>query len=130
VVGAAVFGAVYGVAASLTTNTTVLQGGSANGADFSCQATPLTTTYTVAYDSTIPGFKVSTVKVSGINAPASPATGDCSGKLLTVELTGAADASLAHLTHTIASGDTTYTFTGISGVHAADVAGLHAAITG
>jgi hypothetical protein len=55
-------------------------------------------TYTIAYDPTVPGYRVSTVSVTGMD----PA---CDGKTVSVTLTGAANASLA-------SGSAVYSSTG------------------
>ena len=62
-----IFGAVYGFAATLNVGTNTLSAGNATVA--SCQATGTPTgTYTVAYDSTLPGYKVAGVTVTGLDA--------------------------------------------------------------
>src|SRR6476646_8746686 len=88
-----IFGAVYGFAATLSVGTNTLSAGNASVA--SCQASGSPTgTYTVAYDSTLPGYKVSTVNVTGIDAA-------CNTKAISVTLTGASNANLATVPGTI-----------------------------
>ena len=61
-----IFGAVYGFAATLGVGSNTLSAG--NVAVASCQATGTPTgTYTTAYDSTIPGYKVASVIVTGLD---------------------------------------------------------------
>ena len=68
-----IFGAVYGFAATLNVGSNTLSAG--NVAVASCQATGTPTgTYTTAYDSTIPGYKVASVIVTGLDNT------NCSGK--------------------------------------------------
>ena len=82
-----VFAAVYGFAATLNVGANQLSAG--NAAVASCQASGTPTgTYSVAYDPTVPGYKVSGVTVTGMD----PA---CNGKTVSVTLTGAANSSLA-----------------------------------
>ena len=81
------FGAVYGFAATLNVSASQLSAGNASVG--SCQATGSPTgTYTIAYDASVPGYKVSGVTVTGMD----PA---CDGKTVAVTLTGTANASLA-----------------------------------
>ena len=62
-----VFGAVYGFAATLNVGTNQLSAGNATVASCQASGTP-TGTYTVAYDSSIGGYKVSGLTVTVIDA--------------------------------------------------------------
>lgn len=117
-----IFGAVYGFAATLSVNANTLSAGNASVA--SCQVTGTPTgTYTTAYDSTIPGYKVATVVVTGLDNT------NCSGKAISVTLTGAANANLATITGSVpVSGN--LTLTPGSSVSAASVTGVSVAIAG
>ena len=63
----------------------------------SCDIDGVTTTYDTAYSSALPGYKVTTVHVTGIATPG------CDGKAIRVTLVGASDASLAEQTATLAT---------------------------
>jgi hypothetical protein len=117
-----IFGAVYGFAATLSVGANTLSAGNASVA--SCQVTGTPTgTYTTAYDSTIPGYKVATVVVTGLDNT------NCSGKAISVTLTGAANANLATITGNVpVSGN--LTLTPGSSVSAAAVTGVSVAIAG
>jgi hypothetical protein len=94
-----IFGTVYGFAASLNVGANALSAG--NAAVASCQASGTPTgTYALTYDSTIPGYKVTGVTVTGMDP-------GCNGKTVSVTLTGAANASLA-------SGSAVYSSAGAS----------------
>ena len=115
-----IFGAVYGFAATLSVGANTLSAGNASVA--SCQASGSPTgTYTVAYDSTLGGYKVATVNVTGIDA-------GCNTKNVSVTLTGAANANLATIAGTIAG--TSIALTPGSTVSAALVTGVSVAING
>jgi hypothetical protein len=117
-----IFGAVYGFAATLNVGNGQLSAGNASVA--SCQVAGATGTYAVAYDTTIPGYKVSTVNVNAIDAA-------CATKSLSVTLTGAANANLITLTGTVpAGGGSLALTTGASVISAAAVTGLSLAING
>ena len=118
----AVFGAVYGFAATLNVGSSALSAGNASVA--SCQQTGTPTgTYTTAYDSAVPGFKVATVVVTGLD------TANCNGKSISVTVTGASNANLATLSGTVpTSGD--LTLTPGSSISAAAVQGISVAING
>ena len=126
VVGVAIFGGVYGLAASLGVSAKSL--GAGNTAVAACQAATLTASYATAYDSTIPGYKVGIVTVSGLDT-VSPT--NCANKAFKVSLTGAANASLAEVTGVTPGGGNTFPadFT-TNGVPAANVTGIHVLITG
>jgi len=115
-----IFGAVYGFAATLNVGSNQLSAGNASVA--SCQATGTPTgTYTVAYDSTLGGYKVSGVTVTGID------TG-CNGKSLSATLTGTAGANLGTISGTISG--TSLALTPSGTVSAASVTGVSVAING
>lgn len=64
VVGTAVFAGVFASAASLGVSTETLGAGGTSVA--SCDTDGVRATYTTAYDKAVPGFKVSTITVTGI----------------------------------------------------------------
>ena len=117
-----IFGAVYGFAATLSVGANTLSAGNASVS--SCQVTGTPTgTYTTAYDSTIPGYKVATVVVTGLDNT------NCSGKAISVTLTGAANANLATITGSVpVSGN--LTLTPGSSISAAAVTGVSVASAG
>jgi hypothetical protein len=116
------FGAVYGFAATLNVGTNTLSAGNATVA--SCQVTGTPTgTYTTSYNSTIPGYAVASVIVTGLDDT------NCNGKAVSVTLTGASNASLATFTGTVpASGNLTLTPGSV--VSAAGVQGVSVALNG
>ena len=117
-----IFGAVYGFAATLNVGTNTLSAGNATVA--SCQQTGTPTgTYTTAYNSTIPGYAVATVVVTGLD------TTNCNGKAISVTLTGASNANLITLTSTVPSSGN-LTLTPGSTISAAAVTGVSVAING
>jgi hypothetical protein len=126
-VGAAVFAGVYGFAASLSVSSQSLGAGTTSVS--ACQSATLTASYAVAYDSTIPGYKVGQVTVSGLDTSA----GHCASKAFKVTLTGpgASNASLAEVTGTTPSSGSSFNadFTS-SGVPASSVTGIHVVISG
>lgn len=123
VLAVTIFGAVYGFAATLNVGSNSLSAG--NIAVASCQATPVTGTYTTAYDSTVPGYKVSSVIVTGL-------TTTCGSKTVSATLTDSSNNPIAGgtLTGTAPVGGGTLTLTPASAVSAATVAGVSVAING
>jgi hypothetical protein len=126
-VGIAVFGTVYGFAASLNVNSSSLGAGTSSVA--ACQSGTLTASYAVTYDPSIPAYKVGVVTVNGLDTSA----GHCGSKSYRVTLTGpgASNASLAEITGTTPASGTTFgpDFTS-SNVNAASVTGIHVVISG
>jgi hypothetical protein len=123
-IGGIVFGTLYGFAASLGVNSNTL--GAGTSAVAACQAGTLTASYGTSYDSTIPGYKVGTVTVSGLAAT-------CYSKAFKVTLTGpgASNASLGEVTGTTPSSGATFPADfSASGVSAASVTGIHITIAG
>jgi len=117
-----IFGAVYGFAATLNVGTNELSAGNATVA--SCQASGSPTgTYSVAYDSSITGYKVSGVTVTGIDA-------GCASKTVSVTLTGSGGASLGAVSGTAPAGGGSLAMTPGSVISAASVTGLSVAING
>ena len=123
VVGAVVFSSAFAFAATLSVTSNTL--GAGNAAVTSC-ATGVTTSYAVAYDSTIPGYKVSGVTVTGTLT-------SCSGKSATVDLVNSSNTSLGQMTHTITAGEASggsFSLTPSGSINAANVANVHAVIAG
>jgi hypothetical protein len=96
VVGALVFSSAYAFAATLGVTSSTL--GAGNASVTTCAAT-VTAAYTTAYDSTISGYRVNGVNINTLAA--------CAGKVITVDLTGAGNASLTQVTYTVLVGDAT-----------------------
>jgi hypothetical protein len=116
-----IFGAVYGFAATLNVGTNQLSAGNATVA--SCETSTPTGTYAVAYDSTLPGYKVSGVTVTALDAA-------CAAKAVSVTLTGAGNANLGTITGTVPAGGGTLALTPGSTISAAAVTGVSVAING
>src|SRR4051812_39005973 len=129
VVGITVFGAVFGFAATLNVGAAALSAGNATVS--SCDSDGVNATYALAYDATLPGYKIATVVVNGLNAA-------CAGKSVTVNLTDAGSNSLANATKTYGGSGTTLTFTAGAGgdfapttpVQASNVANVNTVING
>ena len=117
-----IFGAVYGFAATLNVGTNELSAGNATVASCQASGTP-TGTYSVAYDSSITGYKVSGVTVTGIDA-------GCASKTVSVTLTGAGGASLGSVSGTGPAGGGSLAMTPGAVISAASVTGLSVAING
>jgi hypothetical protein len=119
-----IFGAVYGFAATLSVGANTLSAGNASVASCQASGTP-TGTYSVAYDSTLPGYKVSQVTVTGMDP-------GCNGKTVSVTLTGAANASLGggSIAYSSAASSTTAVVSSLPIVNAANVTGVSVAING
>ena len=124
-VGAVVFATVYGFAASLSVSTQSL--GAGTSAVAACQSTALTATYAVAYDSSIPAYKVGVLTVTGLDT----AVNKCPSKAFKVTLTNSSNTSLGEVTGTTPGSGTTFTadFTS-SNVSAAAVTNVHVVISG
>jgi len=122
-----IFGGVYGLASSLGVSTQTL--GAGNTAVAACQATTLTATYATAYDSTIPGYAMTTITVNGLDTTSAT---NCASKAYKVSLTGSANSQLAETTGTTPASGTSFTTASIaaSKVLAASVTGIHVTITG
>jgi len=116
-----IFGAVYGFAATLSLNTNQLSAGNATVA--SCQTTTPMASYTVAYDSTLPGYKVATVVVTSLDVA-------CASKAVSVTLTGTSNALLQTVTGSVPVGGGAVTLTPVAPVSAASVLGLSVAVNG
>ena len=78
-VGAAVFGSVYAFAATLSVSSLSL--GAGNSSVSTCTSS-VTASYSISYDATMttPGYRVSGITINNIST--------CSGKTITVDLTG------------------------------------------
>jgi hypothetical protein len=95
IVGVTVFATVFAVAASLILTASSLGAGEATIA--SCDTDGVATSFDTAFSATAGGYRVTTVHVTGI------ATTACDGRSMKVTLMGAADASLAEQTATLAT---------------------------
>ena len=95
IVTAVTFSIIYGVAASLNVTANTL--GSGTGSVTSCDTNGVATAYATAYEAAVAGYEVTTVSVTGVATPG------CDGKSMKVTLIGAADASLAEQTVTLAT---------------------------
>jgi hypothetical protein len=135
VAGGATFASVYAFAASLNVSSNTL--GAGNAVVASCIPTTntppnnqVTVSYGTTYDSTIPGYRVSSVTLTA------PSLAACANKAETDDLTGAANASLGQVNTTVpASPGTTLTIavpaTGAPfPVSAANVTGVSVVIAG
>jgi hypothetical protein len=121
VVAGVVFSGIYGLAASLNVSSSSL--GSGNIAVAACQAGVLTPSYATTYDSTIPGYKVGVVTVSG-------QTAGCYTKSFKITLVNASNTSLGEISGSTGSSATFTADFSASPVSAANVTGVHVMITG
>ena len=121
-IGAVVFGSIYGLAASLGVSSKTLGAGNVSVA--ACQSGTLTASYATAYDSTIPGYKVGVTTVTGLQS-------GCYTMSFKITLVNTSNTSLAEVTGTTPSSGTSFTadFT-TNNVAAANVTGVHVVITG
>ncbi len=117
-----IFGAVYGFAATLNVGTNQLSAGNATVASCQASGTP-TGTYSVAYDSSISGYKVSGVTVTGLDT-------NCASKAISVTLTGSSGTGLGTITGTVPVGGGSLALTPGSVVDAKNVIGVAVAING
>src|SRR2546423_14406041 len=97
-VGVVIFSAIYGLAASLGVSSSSL--GAGNSSVAACQGGTLTPSYATSYDSTIPGYKVGVVTVSGLAST-------CYSKSFRVTLANSANTSLGEVTGTTPSSGAT-----------------------
>jgi hypothetical protein len=117
-----IFGAVYGFAATLNVGTNQLSAG--NAAVASCQASGTPTgTYSVAYDSSITGYKVAGVTVTGLDT-------NCASKAISVTLTGTSGTALGTIAGTVPVGGGSLALTPGSVIDAKNVIGVSVAING
>ena len=121
IAGVLTFGAVYGFAASLNLTTDSL--GAADTTVAACQAGALTATYTSSYSSTVPGYAVGTVTVTGLAST-------CYAKAYKITLSGSGNTSLGETTGTTPSSGTSFAATFSPAVNAATVTGISVVITG
>ena len=117
-----IFGAVYGFAATLNVGTNQLSAGNATVASCETVGTP-TGTYSVAYDSSISGYKVSGVTVTGLDAA-------CASKAISVTLSGTSGTGLITLAGTVPAGGGSLLLTPGSVIDAKNVIGVAVAING
>jgi hypothetical protein len=122
-VATAVFGGVYGLAASLSVNSDSLGAGSSAVA--ACQAGTVSVGYTSTYSAAVPGYQATNVTLGNLDTTA----GGCGGKAVKVTLTGAANGSLGEYTGTVPSSGSTMSLAA-SGISASSVTGVHVVIAG
>lgn len=103
-VGAASFAAVFAMAASLTVGSNSLGAGNADVA--SCDTNGVDHTYDTAYAAALPGYRVSSVDVTGIDATA------CSGFDIKATLLSSAGVSLGEVTGTVDAATESFTVGG------------------
>lgn len=115
------FGAVYGLAASLSVNTDSLGAGDTSVA--ACQAGTLTATYTTSYSASTPGYTVGTVTVTGLAST-------CYSKAYRITLSGSGNASLGEATGTTPSSGSSFAATFSPAVNAASVTGVAVVVSG
>jgi hypothetical protein len=115
------FGTAYGLAASLNLGTDSLGAGETVVA--ACQAGQLTATYTSSYSSTLPGYQVSTVTVTGLAST-------CYSKAYRVTLYGPGNTSLGEANGTTPSSGSSFAATFSPAVNAASVVGVAVVISG
>jgi hypothetical protein len=123
VVGAVVFSSAFAFAATLGVSAGSL--GAGNAAVTSCTSA-ISTNYTVAYDNTLPGYKVNNVTVTGTLT-------SCANKNLTVDLVNGSNVSIGQISHAITSSEATagsISLAAPAGVNAAQLANVHAVISG
>jgi hypothetical protein len=118
--GVAIFGATYGFAASLGLTSDSL--GAATSVVAACQAGTINATYTLTYAAALPGYKVTTVTLNGLQA-------GCWSKAYKVTLSGAAGASLAEITGTTPGAGTIVTVA-FAGVDVSAVTGISVVFSG
>jgi hypothetical protein len=116
-----VFGAIYGLAASLNLTTDSLGAGTQVVA--ACQAGALNATYQSSYAAATPGYTVGTVTVTGLAA-------GCYTKNYRITLSGAANASLGEATGTTPNSGASFVATFSPAVSAASVTGVSVVLEG
>ena len=121
VAGLLMFGAVYGLAASLNLTSDSLGSGTATVA--ACQSAALNATYTSTYSATAPGYTVGTVTITGLAST-------CYSKPYKITLSGAASASLGEATGTTPATGTSFAATFSPAVAATSVTGISVVISG
>lgn len=119
--GTMTFGAVYGLAASLNLTTESL--GAVNNTVAACQAGALNATYTSSYSTTVPGYAVGTVTVTGLAST-------CYSKAYKITLSGSGNASLGEATGTTPASGTTFAATFSPAVNAVSITGIAVVISG
>lgn len=126
VVGAAIFGGIFALAASLGVTSDTF--GAGNTSVVACQSETLNVSYAPSYNSASPvGYRATTVTVGNLDTSASA----CGAKAIRVTLTGpgSSNASLGEQTGTTPSSGTSMSFS-FPGVSASDVTGVHVTIAG
>lgn len=117
-VGAAAFAGVFAMAASLTVGSNSLGAGTADVT--SCDTDGVDHSYTTAFATAIPGYRVNAVEITGIAAA-------CNGYDIKATVLDGSDASLGEVTGTVSG--TTHTFTVGGSVEAADVENIAVVIS-
>jgi hypothetical protein len=115
------FGLVYGLAASLNLTTDSL--GAATNTVAACQAGAMNATYSSSYSTSLPGYSVGTVTVTGLAST-------CYSKPYKITLAGAASASLGEATGTTPSSGTSFSATFSPAVSAASITAVSVVISG
>jgi hypothetical protein len=117
-----IFGAVYGFAATLNVGASPLAAG--NASVVSCQASGSPTgAYTVAYDPALGSYGIAGITVKNLDA-------GCAAKIVSVTLTGAANAILATISGVVPAGGGSLALSPGTAVAAANVTGVSVGING
>jgi hypothetical protein len=117
-----IFGAVYGFATTLNVGTSPLAAGNASVA--SCQVTGSPTgAYTVAYDPALGSYGIAGITVKNLDA-------GCATKIVSVTLTGAANAILATISGVVPAGGGSLALSPATAVAASNVTGVSVGING
>ena len=95
------------MAASLGVTTEALSAGTADLGP--CDTTGVTVDYDVAYSSTLPGYAVTDVRISGIDHAA------CAGQSVAFTVVNAANGAMVSGTKAITAGNANYSFTSLGG---------------
>lgn len=115
------FGLVYGLAASLNLTTDSL--GAATTTVAACQAGAMNATYSSSYSTSLPGYSVGTVTVTGLAST-------CYSKPYKITMAGAASASLGEATGTTPASGTSFSATFSPAVSAASITAVSVVISG
>jgi len=117
---------VYAAAASLTVNSDTI--GAGNSAVAACQSSALSVSYATSYSATLPGYRIGTVTVNGLDTASAT---NCASKAYRITLTGASNASLGEVSGTTPGSGTSFAVDfSASNIPAASLTGVHLVVSG